>query len=105
MPDLYSTIERPLITEKALEANGARKYAFVVHKDANKIQIKDAIQALFTQPGGEPIVVLAVNTMNVKGKSKRFRAFGRATAGKTSGYKKAVVTLVEGQSLEIFEGV
>lgn len=105
MPDLYRIIERPLITEKALEINGQRRYAFVVHPDANKNQVRDAIQALFTQPDGQPLTVTAVNTINVKGKTKRFRAFGRASVGKTSDYKKAIVTLAEGQSIQIFEGV
>lgn len=105
MPDVYQTIERPIITEKALSANGDRRYAFVVHKDANKIQIRQAVQALFTQPSGQPVVVTDVNTLNVKGKQKRFRAFGRSSVGRTSGYKKAIVTLAEGQSIQIFEGV
>ena len=105
MPDLYNIIERPLITEKALEANGQRRYAFVVNKDANKIQIRDAVQKLFTQPDGKPLTVTAVNTMVVKGKQKRFRAFGRASVGRQSDVKKALVTLAEGQSITIFEGV
>jgi large subunit ribosomal protein L23 len=98
-------IERPLITEKALEAGAQRRYAFVVHKDANKFQIRQAVEALFTTPEGGALNVTDVNTMNVKGKEKRFRAFGRASVGRTSGYKKAVVTLAEGQSIQIFEGV
>ncbi|MBC8103873.1 MAG: 50S ribosomal protein L23 [Cytophagales bacterium] len=105
MPDLYKIIERPIITEKALEANGQRRYAFVVNKAANKIQIREAVTTLFTQPDGQPLVVTDVNTLNVKGKEKRFRAFGRASVGKTAGYKKAIVTLAEGQSIQIFEGV
>jgi len=105
MPDLYNIIERPIITEKALLLNGQRRYAFVVHKGANKIQIRDAVQKLFTQPDGEALTVTAVNTLIVKGKEKRFRAFGRASVGRTSGYKKAIVTLAEGHSIQIFEGV
>lgn len=105
MPELYDIIERPLITEKALEINGQRRYAFVVNKHANKIQIRNAVQALFTQPDGTPLVVTDVNTLNVQGKQKRFRAFGRASVGRTASYKKAIVTLAEGQSLQIFEGV
>ena len=105
MPDLYKIIERPIITEKALEANNQRRYAFVVNRGANKIQIREAVQALFTQPDGQPLIVTDVNTLNVKGKEKRFRAFGRNSVGKTTGYKKAIVTLAEGQSIQIFEGV
>lgn len=105
MPDLYKIIERPIITEKALEANGQRRYAFVVNKGSNKIQIREAVQALFTQPDGQPLIVTDVNTLNVKGKEKRFRAFGRSSVGKTTSYKKAIVTLAEGHSIQIFEGV
>lgn len=102
---IYDIIERPLVTEKALEINGQRRYAFVVNKNANKIQIRQAVQALFTQPDGKPLEVIAVNTMNTKGKEKRFRAFRRATVGRTADVKKAIVTLAEGQSIQIFEGV
>jgi Ribosomal protein L23 len=105
MPDLYQIIERPLITEKALEINNQRRYAFVVHPEANKNQVREAVEALFTQPDGQPLTVTAVNTLNVRGKTKRFRAFGRYTTGKTADFKKAIVTLAEGQSIQIFEGV
>ena len=106
MPDLYKIIERPLITEKALGMNGERKYSFVVHKDANKIQIRHAVQTLFENgEGGGPLTVKDVNTFNIAGKSKRFRAFGRLTMGKSSPKKKAIVTLAEGQTITIFEGV
>lgn len=103
--DLYNIIERPLITEKALEGNGQRRYAFAVNKAANKFQIRQAVEALFTQPDGKPVNVTDVNTLTVKGKQKRFRAFGRASVGRTADYKKAIVTLAEGQSITIFEGV
>lgn len=105
MPDVYNIIERPIITEKGLEVNGQRRYAFVVHKDANKIQIRQAIEKLFTTPEGQPLKVTAVNTVSIHGKVKRFRAFGRASVGRSSGYKKAYVTVAEGQSIQIFEGV
>jgi large subunit ribosomal protein L23 len=105
MPDIYQIIERPLITEKALAINGQRRYAFVVHRDANKIQIRQAVQTLFATPEGEELTVTDVNTMNVKGRTKRFRSVGRIMVGKTQGYKKAIVTLAEGQTIQIFEGV
>ena len=103
--DIYNTIERPLVTEKALAGNGQRRYAFVVNKNANKIQIRQAVEALFTQPDGKPINVTDVNTLNMRGKEKRFRAFRRVSVGRTGGYKKALVTRAEGQSIQIFEGV
>lgn len=105
MPDLYQVIERPLITEKALGLTDQSQYAFVVHKDANKHQIKEAVEALFTQPDGSKLTVATVNTVNQKPKVKRFRAFGRQTLGKSGGMKKAFVTLVAGQTIQIYEGV
>jgi large subunit ribosomal protein L23 len=105
MPDLYNVIQRPIITEKALALSADRKYGFIVHPDANKIQIRQAVETLFTTPEGGKLTVTDVNTITIKGKSKRFRMFGRFTSGKTPGYKKAIVTVAEGQSIQIFEGV
>lgn len=105
MPDLYQIIERPIITEKALGVNGLNQYVFVVHKEANKIQIREAIEKLFTQPDGQPLEVVSVNTINMRGKQKRMRVFGRYSSGKTADFKKAIVTLAEGQTIQIFEGV
>jgi large subunit ribosomal protein L23 len=105
MPELYKIIERPVITEKSLTASGENKYAFIVHPDANKIQIRDAVQKLFTTAEGGAVTVTAVNTMNVKGKTKRYRTFGKFSVGKTPTVKKAIVTLAEGQAITIFEGV
>ena len=105
MPDLYNVIQRPIITEKALTMSADRKYGFIVHPDANKIQIREAVETLFTTPEGGKLTVTDVNTINIKGKTKRFRMFGRNTSGKTAGIKKAIVTVAEGQSIQIFEGV
>jgi large subunit ribosomal protein L23 len=105
MLDRYSIIQRPVITEKALAVNNQRRYVFLVHPDANKIQIRDAVQALFTTPEGEPVVVTDVNTIRKAGKTKRFRAMRRITVGKTATTKKAIVTVAEGQSIQLFEGV
>ena len=71
------------------------KYCFRVAKDANKIEIKNAIEEIFK------VTVINVNTVNVHGKMKRM---GR-TQGKTASWKKAVVTLREGDSIEVFEGL
>jgi len=105
MPNIYEVIERPVITEKALSANGERRYVFIVNRNANKIQIREAVQKLFTTSDNQPVTVTDVNTMTVKGKAKRFRAFGRVSAGRASDKKKAIVTLAPGQSITIFEGV
>jgi large subunit ribosomal protein L23 len=90
---------RPVITEKSMEQTSHGKYTFAVRDDANKLQIKDAVQELFK------VTVLEVNVLNTKAKEKsRNRARGRQI-GFTSPWKKAVVTVQAGDSIEFFEGV
>ena len=89
-------IRRPLVTEKShaqLDQHGA--YTFVVANDANKIEIADAIEKQFN------VKVKAVRTMRYAGKQKRMGKW----MGRKAAWKKAVVTLAEGDSIEIFEGV
>ena len=96
MRDISKILVRPLVTEKSHEQpdrHGA--YTFVVANDANKIEIADAIEKQFN------VKVKDVRTMRYAGKEKRM---GRFTGRKAS-WKKAVVTLAEGDSIEIFEGV
>ena len=83
---------RPLISERSTDLMTDGKFVFVVDKRANKIQIAQAVEEIFK------VDVLAVNTVNVKGKTKRR---GR-TVGKTNSYKKAIVKLAEGQTIELF---
>jgi large subunit ribosomal protein L23 len=83
---------RPLITERTTDLMAQGKYVFVVDKRANKIQIADAVKEVFN------VKVEKVNTVNVRGKTKRM---GR-TSGKTASYKKAIVKLEAGQSIEFF---
>jgi len=83
---------RPLISERSTDLMTEGKFVFVVDKRANKIQIAAAVEEIFK------VDVLAVNTINVKGKTKRR---GR-TVGKTNSYKKAVVKLAAGQTIELF---
>jgi large subunit ribosomal protein L23 len=91
----YQVIKRPLITEKATVLTGEQKYAFEVARHANKNQIRDAVQAAFN------VHVLKVNTMNVRGKSRRA---GRLYT-RTRAWKKAIVTLAEGETIQVFEGI
>lgn len=83
---------RPLITERTTDLMADGKYVFVVDKRANKIQIADAVREIFS------VKVEDVNTVNVKGKTK---SRGR-TVGKTASYKKAIVKLAEGETIEFF---
>lgn len=83
---------RPLITERTTDLMAEGKYVFVVDKRANKIQIADAVSTIFN------VSVENVNTLNVKSKKKRL---GRSV-GKTSSYKKAIVKLAAGDTIEFF---
>ena len=79
-------IIKPIITEHSMEALAAGKYTFKVAKDANKIEIKEAVETLF-----KGTKVKSVNVMNCRGKERR-RGY---TSGKTAAYRKAIVTLTE----------
>ena len=88
----HEIIIRPVVSERSFSEMEENKYTFEVHKDANKFQIKDAVEEIFG------VKVTRVNTLIVKPKTKRVRY----VAGKTRSWKKAVVTVAEGQSIEIF---
>ena len=93
----YDVILKPVITEKSMNAMADKKYTFLVHPEANKSQVKEAVEKMF--PGTE---VKTVNTMNNDGKPKRR---GR-TEGKTVKTKKAIVTLTENsKEIEVFAGL
>ena len=93
----YDVILKPVITEKSMAAMGEKKYTFLVHPEANKTMIKEAVEKMF-----EGAKVKTVNTMNLDGKTKR----RGMTFGKTEKTKKAVVTLTEdSKDIEIFEGL
>ena len=95
MPDRLTTIVAPLVTEKSSAAFQARKeYAFRVHPDATKPQIKDAIESLFD------VTVTAVRTLVVRAKRK---SYGR-TVGRRGSWKKAIVVLKDGDAIPVFEG-
>ncbi len=90
---------RPVISEKSMDQTQRGKYTFAVHDDANKLQIKSAVEELFK------VTVLEVNVLTTKAKEKsRNRRRGR-TKGWTSPWKKAVVTLAATDKIEFFEGV
>ena len=95
MANARDILIRPLITEKTTMLMQEGKYAFVVAKTANKIEIAKAVETVFN------VKVLAVNTVNVMGKTKRM---GRHE-GKRPDYKKAIVKLAPGERIEFFEGV
>lgn len=95
MPTLHETIVRPIVTEKTSAAYQERgEYTFQVHVDATKGQIRQAVEALFG------VHVTGVWTSNQRGKTRR----SGKTVGRRAHWKKAIVTLREGESIEIFEG-
>ena len=92
MKDARSIIIRPIITEHSYDMIELHKYTFEVAKDANKIEIAKAVEELFG------VTVKKVNTLNVKPKKKRIRN----REGFTRGWKKAMVTIAEDETIEIF---
>ncbi|MGB4861815.1 MAG: 50S ribosomal protein L23 [Tepidiformaceae bacterium] len=91
----YAVLLRPIITEKTTVLTGVDKYVFEVDLRANKNQIREAVQVAFN------VRVTEVNTMVMKGKPKRF---GRKVTNRPD-WKKAIVTLVPGDKIELFEGI
>lgn len=91
----YDTIVRPVITEKATLLSEDGKVVFEVAIDATKKEIADAVEALFK------VTVTKVNTIRVKGKTKRFRGI----PGRRKDFKKAMVTLADGQAIDVTTGL
>lgn len=93
----YDVILKPVITEKSMNAMTNKEYTFLVHTEATKSQIKDAVEKMFAGTK-----VAKVNTMNCEGKNRR----RGMTTGKTAKRKKAIVQLTEDSAdIEIFEGL
>lgn len=95
MEQIYLTISAPVITEKATMVSEHNQVVFKVPLEASKPGIKQAVETLFK------VTVTAVNTLRVKGKTKRFRGI----KGRRSDWKKAVITLKEGDSIDVTTGV
>ena len=93
----FDVIQKPIVTEKSMNAMASKKYTFIVHPEANKAMIKEAVEKMF--PGTK---VASVNTMNLEGKTKR----RGMTFGKTAASKKAIIKLTEdSKEIEIFQGL
>ena len=93
----YDVILKPIVTEKSMNAMGEKKYTFLVHPDANKTMIKEAVEKMF-----EGTKVKSVNTLNIDGKKKR----RGMVVGKTAKTKKAIVQLTaDSKDIEIFAGL
>ena len=97
MKTAYDIIIRPVITEQSMEDLDIKKYVFEVAKDANKIEIKKAVEEIFD------VKVIDITTSRVKGKVKRQGAYPK---GRTASWKKAVVKLsADSKNIELFEGM
>lgn len=95
--DIYEVLKRPLTTEKTnIQKDYYGQYTFEVDSRANKLQVKEAVEAIFD------VNVIAVNIMNMPAKRGRF---GRRRVVRKPSWKKAVVTLAPGQKIQVFEGV
>ena len=92
MKDPRQVILRPIISERSYDMINDNRYTFEVAKTANKIEIRDAVESIFG------VKVLRVNTMSVKGKPKRVRY----AKGYSRSWKKAIVTLAQGDNIEAF---
>ena len=95
----HEIILRPVISEKSMDESGRGKYTFAVHDEANKIQIKAAVEELFK------VNVTGVNVLTTKAKQKSRGTRRGRIVGSTSPWRKAVVTLAPGQKIQFFEGV
>ncbi len=93
MKTLRDVILAPVVSEKSYELLDEGRYTFLVRPDANKTEIKQAVQEIFN------VRVVSVNTMNRKGKRKRFGV----TQGRRKDTKRAIVTLAEGEEIDIFD--
>jgi large subunit ribosomal protein L23 len=99
MTTIYDVLRRPLVTEKSSYQSGKlNQYSFIVSNTATRSQIKDAIETIYD------VNVVRVNVINVPPKRGR-RLRSRRLLVRKPAYKKAIITLAEGQRLEIFEGV
>jgi large subunit ribosomal protein L23 len=94
--DHHDVLLRPVVSEKSYGLLDTNAYTFIVHPEANKIEIRQAVEALFG------VRVVKVNTLNRPGKRRRNRR--AATYGKRPDTKRAVITLVEGDRIDLFEG-
>lgn len=93
MKNAYEIIKRPLITEKTTKLIEERKYTFEVMQGANKIEVKEAVETIFN------VNVTAVNIINVRKKQRKVGKY----EGLRPAVRKAIVTLAEGQKLDVFE--
>ncbi len=94
-----SVLKKPLITEKASALNESGKYGFIVDKNANKVEIKKEVEQMYG------VTVESVNTMKYQGKAKSRYTKSKVISGRTAGYKKAIVTVKDGEVIDFYSGI
>ena len=98
--DIHDILIRPIVSEKMTQqGEKLNKYAFVVNPKANKLQIKQAVESFYG------VSVVDVNTMNYRGKARRKYTKSGIIYGRTNHFKKAIVTLAEGDSIDFFSQI
>ena len=98
--DIHDILIRPIVSEKMTQqGEKLNKYAFVVNPKANKLQIKQAVERFYG------VSVVDVNTMNYRGKARRKYTKSGIIYGRTNHFKKAIVTLAEGDSIDFFSQI
>ena len=94
-----SVLIKPLITEKASALNEKGKYGFIVEKDANKVEIKKEVEKMYG------VTVQNVNTMIYQGRAKSRYTKSRVISGRSSSFKKAVITVADGDVIDFYSGI
>lgn len=94
-----SVLVKPLITEKASSLNEKGKYGFIVHRSANKVEIKKEVEKMYG------VSVESVNTMNYQGKAKSRFTKSRVIKGRASSFKKAIITVADGEVIDFYSGI
>lgn len=94
-----SVLKKPLITEKVSTQNESGKYGFIVDSNANKVEIKKEVERMYG------VTVASVNTMKYQGKSKSRYTKTKVVSGRTSGYKKAIITVADGEVIDFYSGI
>ncbi|MBO3700091.1 50S ribosomal protein L23 [Roseivirga sp. E12] len=94
-----SILKKPLVTEKVSELNESGKYGFIVDEDANKVEIKKAVEDMYG------VTVENVNTMRYQGKMKSRYTKSRIISGRKNSFKKAIVTVADGEVIDFYSGI
>jgi large subunit ribosomal protein L23 len=94
-----SVLKKPLITEKASALNESGKYGFIVDQNANKVEIKKEVEKMYG------VTVESVNTMKYQGKEKSRYTKSKVITGRSAGYKKAIVTVKDGEVIDFYSNI